>query len=488
MKTLFKSILLLAFTAATTGCEKFLEEKTFTNLDQTIFPKSEGDLRVLCNGLYNMFEVNEHYGRSYVVLSDVFSDETSTTALSGPRYEMDNYLITPGNTETTQFWVRNYTIISRANVIAQQAPLSGLAEAVVRPYVAEARFVRAFCYFELSRFFGDVPLILQQPTNLDSLQQLKPSRSPQKAVYAQIVEDLKYAEANLKKEAQISASYKGVASSGAASALLAKVYLTRAYLPFAETTDFQNAAATCQKLIASGEYDLFPNYADVFDVKKENGPEHLFSIQYDRAPNRTGGLIGFYVPAQVYPYCFGVFPVERQFYDRFPADERKKHVFFDRGVGLTGAAYNFLATPTSKPFCGKYRDDELAAVGFNDRCNFLILRFADVLLMHSEALNRLNPGDPNKYTGINRVRARAKASALAPGLDQAAFETAILDERHWEFCFEGQRRHDLIRLNKLVPVLTAQGKTNVREHHRYCPIPQTEIDINPNLLPQNPGY
>jgi hypothetical protein len=489
MKKVINLFIALVLAWFTTGCENFLVEKTFTNLDQTIFPKSDGDLRVLCNGLYNMFEVNEHYGRSYVIISDVFSDEVSTTALSGPRYEMDNYQITPGNTETTQFWVRNFTIISRANVIIQQAPLSGLSDQITQPYIAEARFIRAFCYFELTRFFGDVPLILQQPTNLDSLQQLKPSRSPQKAVYAQIVEDLTYAETYLKKENAIPLSYKGIASSGAATSLLAKVYLTRGYLPFAESTDFQNAAATCQKVISSREYDLFANYADVFDVKKKNGIEHIFSVQYDRAPNRTGGLIGFYVPAQVYPNCFGVFPAERAFYDSFPAADqiRKKVNFYDRGVGLTGATYDFLATPISKPYCAKYRDDELGLIGFNDRCNFLLLRFADVLLMHSEALNRVNPGDASKYTGINKIRARVQLPPLS-GMDLATFENAVLNERHWEFAFEGQRRHDLIRMNKLVPVMTALGKTNIKEYHKYCPVPQSEIDINSNLLPQNPGY
>ena len=472
-----------------TGCTKFLEEKTFTNLNESIFPKTEGDLRVLCNGLYNMFEVNEHYGRSYIIISDVFSDEVSTTALSGPRYEMDNFLITPGNTETTQFWVRNYTIISRANVIIQQAPATGLAETQIAPYIAEARFIRAWCYFEMTRFFGNVPLILSQPTNLDSLQALKPSRAPQKEVYKQIVEDFKYAEANLKKEAAIPSTYKGVASSGAATSLLAKVYLTRAYLPIAETDDFQNAAAACQKVIVSGEYNLFPNYADVFDIKKENGPEHIFSIQYDKAPNRSSGITGFLIPPQVYPYCFGSFPAERPFYDAFPAPDaiRKKFVFFDQGVGITGSPYNYVSTPASKPFCAKYRDDELALVGFNDRCNYLIIRYADVLLMQSEALNRMNAGDNNKYTGINRIRARVNLPPLS-GLDQGAFENAILDERHWEFCFEGQRRHDLIRLGKLVPVMTALGKTAVRDFHKLCPVPQTEIDVNANLLPQNPGY
>ncbi|SOD92675.1 RagB/SusD family nutrient uptake outer membrane protein [Spirosoma fluviale] len=488
MKAIIKLIVVAVGLFTLAGCKEFLVEKTFTNLNQNIYPKSEGDLRVLCNGLYNMFAVNEHYGRSYLILSDVYSDELTTIALSGPRYEIQNTLITPANTELAMVWSRNFTIISRANVVVQQAPTAPLPEAKIQPFVAEARFIRALCYFELVKFFGDVPLIQSQPTNLDSLLALKPVRSPQKDIYKLMVDDLKFAETYLPKESAIPATYKGLASTGAASALLAKVYLTRAYLPFAEAADFQDAAAACAKVINSGSYDLFANYADVFDVTKKNGIEHIFSIQYDQAPNRSGAMTAFLTPVQVYPRSFGVFPAERKFYNDFPATDviRKKFVFYDQGVGIGGASYNFLTTPTSTPFCAKYRDDVLAAASTNDRCNYLIVRFADVLLMHSEALNRVNAAEANKYTGINRVRARVKLPPLS-GLDQAAFENAVLDERHWELCFEGKRRDDIIRMGKFVSILTAAGNTNVKEFNRYYPVPQSEIDINTNLK-QNTGY
>ena len=476
-----------------TGCKKFLEEKTFSNLDPSIFPKTEGDLRVLCNGLYNMLEANEQYGRSYLIISDIFSDELTTIALSGPRFEIQNYAITSANSELAQCWSRNYTIISRANVIVKEAPTTPVETAKTQPYIAEARFIRALCYFELVKFFGDVPLIINQPTHLDSLINFKPFRTAQKEVYKQIIEDLKYAALYLPKESAIPGTLKGTASTGAATALLAKVYLTRAYLPFAEATDFTDAASACEKVINSDSYKLFPNYTDVFDVKQKNGVEHIFSIQYDQSPNKTGGMTGFLSPPEVYPNSFGSFPAERKFYDEFPSTDaiRKKFVFYDQGVGavgkVKGVAYNFLASPTANPYCGKYRDDELAERGFNDRCNYLIMRFADVLLIHSEALNRINAGDANKYTSINKVRARVNLPALA-GLNQTAFEKAVLDERHWELCFEGKRRDDLIRMGKLVPVMTALGFTNIKDTHRYYPVPQSEINLNANLLPQNLGY
>ncbi|WP_254560033.1 RagB/SusD family nutrient uptake outer membrane protein [Dyadobacter diqingensis] len=489
MKLLKKILPLLAAMSMLTSCEQFLEEKTFTNLNESIFPRSEGDLRVLCNGLYNMFEVNEHYGRSYITISDVFSDEITTIALSGPRFEMQNALITPGNIELSMAWSRNYTIISRANVIVKQAPTVPITEQKIQAFIAEAKFIRALCYFELVKFFGDVPLVLDQPTSIDDLQALKPSRTAQKEIYKQLVDDLRFASEYLPKEKAIPSTLKGTPSAGAATSLLAKVYLTRAYLPFAEANDFSDAAAACNKVIASGDYDLFANYQDVFDVNKENGTEHIFSIQFDQVPNRTSGITGFLTPVQVYPRSFGAFPAERRFYDEFPANDvvRKKFVFYDRGVGIGGGSYDFISAPATNPYCAKYRDDVLAQNSFNDRCNYLILRFADVLLMQSEALNRINPTDPSRYTGINRVRARVNLPPLA-GLNQTAFENAILDERHWELCFEGKRRDDMVRMGKLVAILTAKGNTNIKEFHRYYPVPQSEIDLNPNLLPQNPGY
>jgi starch-binding outer membrane protein, SusD/RagB family len=256
-------------------------------------------------------------------------------------------------------------------------------------------------------------------------------------------------------------------------------------LPFAESTDLANAAARCSEVITTGGYDLFPNYADVFDLTKENGIEHIFSIQFDNTPGTNGSaFVGFLTPPQVYAGSFGSFQVERPFYNSFkPADSiRRKTSIYDKGVGA--AAYDFVTNPSGVPFCAKYKDPNYASC----RNNYPILRFADVLLMESEALNAINPTNPNRYNGINKVRNRAKLPNLTPNLTGPAFADSVLQERSWELCFEGQRRYDLIRMGKLVQVMTALGKTNIRPFHNYYPVPQPEIDLNANLLPQNPGY
>jgi hypothetical protein len=376
-----------------------------------------------------------------------------------------------------------------ANTIVEIAPSVPIPQEKTVPYIAEAKFIRALTYFQMLRFFGDVPLVLSEPKNLDSLKNFKPSRTAQQIVYKQVVDDLLYAEAHLLREQDIPANYKGVPSSGAASSLLAKVYLTRAYLPFADPGDFQNAADECSKVINSGEYDLFPNYADVFDVFKKNGIEHIFSVQFDLLPNESNAIVSFCSPPEVYPLGFSSFSAERKFYNSFPdADTiRKSFVFYSKGIGYTGIPYDYISDPNRNPYCAKWRDPEVLNSN-NDRTNYIFLRFADVLLMQSEALNQLNPADPHKYYGINRVRARVNLPPFSGIGDQSAFADTILNERHWELCFEGQRRHDLIRMGKLVSVMNALGKTNIRPYHKYYPVPQAEIDLNPNLLPQNEGY
>ena len=374
------------------GCKKYLREKGFSSLDATIFPKTEGDLRVLCNGMYINMEQYEGYGRSYYIMSDVFSDEAASSRPNGPRYEIENFLITPSNTEVDNWWTRSYLIIGTANTIIQVAPTTPIAKEKIAPYVAEAKFIRALTYFQMLRFFGDVPLVLSQPTNLDSLKNFKPSRAPQQDVYKQVVEDLIYAEANLPREKDIPANYKGTPSTGAASSLLAKVYLTRGYLSFADPADFQNAADECSKVINSGDYDLFPDYADVFDVFKKNGIEHIFSVQFDLLPNQSNAIVSFLSPPEVYPLGFASFSAERKFYNSFPdADAiRKNFNFYSKGVGYTGIPYDYISDPNQNVYCAKWRDPEVLNSN-NDRTNYIFLRFADVLLMQSEALKQIKP-------------------------------------------------------------------------------------------------
>ncbi|MFP5039533.1 RagB/SusD family nutrient uptake outer membrane protein [Parasediminibacterium sp. JCM 36343] len=478
-----------------TSCKKFLTETTYSVFNQDNFPKTTADLRSLCNGMYNLMEVNDGYGLVIYELTDLFSDQLYTYGLGGSRADFENLTVSPSNTEILKWWQRSYAIIGRANIIIQAAPTSPLTPAQIAPFVAEAKFIRAMTYFQMVKFWGDVPLITQTFTDLDSINAHGlPYRTGQDTVYKQIISDLLEAEQYLPDEKAIPSTYKGLPSNGAASSLLAKVYLTRAYLPIAEATDFQNAAAESQKIMNNPNYSLYTNYADVFDVNKENGSEHIFCIQFDYGSGLlTSTLAAYLTPTSVFPKGFGSFLAERPFYNSYTAKDtiRRNATYWDKGVGQAGPAlglpYNFVASANGQPYCGKYKDPVLMSNASNDRCNHIILRLADVLLMNSEALNRINPTDPNKYNGINKVRARVKLDTLTNIPDVTKFETAILQERGWELAFEAKRRDDMIRLGRLVQVMTADKKPQVQDYMKYYPIPQTERDLNPSLT-QNLGY
>ncbi|MFP5042867.1 RagB/SusD family nutrient uptake outer membrane protein [Parasediminibacterium sp. JCM 36343] len=487
-------IILLAVIVVASSCKKNLNEQLYSQIPATNFPKTAGDLRALCNGLYDLMDNNDFYGFTHFLLEDMESDQAIPTGyqpgFTGARYEIEGLYVTTGNSEILKWWQRSYVNIGRANNILSLAPGVPISDNLKAPYIAEAKFIRALMYFQLTKFFGDVPLITKYIPITDSILAFKPSRTSQQQVYQQIVNDLLDGELDLPSEDQIPATYKGLPSNGAASALLAKVYLTRAYLPFAETADFQNAALECQKVISNPNYALLPAFKDVFDVDKKNGKEHIFSIQFGASPNITSTKVAFLAPPQIYgARSFGSLQAERTFYNSFAADDtiRRNNTFFDKGVDLNGKKYNYVSTPTGLPFCGKWKDI-ITLTTSNDRTNYIVLRLADILLMQSEALNRINPFDPNKYAGIDSVRRRAGLQNL-PFIDNVVdFETAISNERGWELAFEGQRRDDLIRLGRFVSTMIAAGKTNANDDYKYYPIPLIEIDLNPNLKPQNHGF
>ena len=119
----------------------------------------------------------------------------------------------------------------------------------------------------------------------------------------------------------------------------------------------------------------------------------------------------------------------------------------------------------------------------------MVLRYADVLLMYAEAINEATGPSTEAYDAINTVRKRAKLAPLPTGLSKAAFALAVEHERQVELAFEGHRWFDLVRTGRAVTVMNQHFKsTVVQDFNAVFPIPQTQIDINPAGIKQNPGY
>jgi len=261
--------------------------------------------------------------------------------------------------------------------------------------------------------------------------------------------------------------------------------LQRASTPFADAQDNQNALAALNKVINSKVYSLMPNYADVFDNAKKNGPEHIFSIQFGPGNNGAGSNI---ILRMMYPGILGGAA-------SFLADSNyfKYGYAAEDSIRKNWNMANHADTATNMlPFVYKYRDPGYVKGSNFSNVNWIVLRYADVLLMQSEALNNINAANPAKFDGVNAVRARAGLKDPSQQLNLTntatydAFVDSLVKDRGRELFVEGHRKYDLIRLKRYKQVMATLG-ISVPDYRFLLPIPQTERDVNKNLG-QNDGY
>jgi hypothetical protein len=310
----------------------------------------------------------------------------------------------------------------------------------------------------------------------------------------------------------------GRATAGAAKALLAKVYLTKASYPLNIASHYQDAVNKAEEVLSSTDggtgnygYNLFTNYADVFLPASKNGVEHIFSAQFKSNSLGQGnnenprailpsipGLTGSY--AHMVRYYTNGTDKFYSIYKLFTSADKRRNVTFVRSFvsPSNGRKYGLPITNStvandSTPFFNKWWDPNSTAVTGESAANVPILRYADLLLLHAEAENEANGPTEKAYKSLNRVRNRAGLPSLTPGLTKDQFREAVYLDRRLEVVYEYQRWFDLIRQkdasgkSTFVANLQKVGKTNAADKHRLYPIPQSELDNN-RLLTQNPGY
>jgi hypothetical protein len=324
-----------------------------------------------------------------------------------------------------------------------------------------------------------------------SLTGLDVARTAADKIYELIVSDLQTAATSL--PASYSGADLGRATSGAAKTLLAKVYLTRG--------DWANAAAQTGAIISSGQYHLNPVWKDNFRIAKElTNPESIFEINYDAELDPgAGSIMNLFSLPEGFPGgdAYGLMFVTPSLVASYAAnDQRGNHgTFMLSPYTDADSRTTTWSVPQGAAF-DKYLD-ETDAQNMNSRSwvqqnnNWVVSRFADVLLMHAEAVNEGGAAGPMTATvALDSVRHRAGlASTTAVG--QVALRQAIRDERRKEFVFEGTRWFDLSRWNILDAALRAKqtemGYTVRGARSNLFPIPQQELDINKSLT-QNPGW
>lgn len=473
------------------SCSKeFLEITPQTSVVAASFFKTEEDYKQAVTGIYRPLHglFNDAY-----VMGEMRSDNThyifKSNDRGGQNVQKEN--ISAFTDISTNMYTRNkyvscYSGIAKANAVLVRIDDAPISDAVKKNLKGQAEFLRAFYYFELVQYFGDVPLHLTEVTEAS---QTALPRSPKADVYKQIIADATDAAALL----PTTQTPKGQATKGAAKTLLGYVYMTLKQYPEAE--------AALKEVTTLG-YSLLPDYASIYDPANKNHPESIFEVQYLQG---TFGLSSNFA-YQFAPAVADTKPItgitgNNQGFGGWnipsgdliaayePNDKRKAASIAE---GYTDASGTLVA----QPYIKKYLHTHSVFNNTND--NWPVYRYADVLLLLAECLNEQNkPADALPY--LNLVRKRANLTDIN-ATNQAALRDIIAKERRVELAFENKRWLDLVRTGKAIEVMNAYGAKmkqqysyfgsetyNVVPNKLIFPIPFDELAIN-KLLTQNPGY
>jgi starch-binding outer membrane protein, SusD/RagB family len=478
-----------------TGCQPDLDLAPLDQVTTSTFYRTEADARSALNAAYSPLQTM--YGHEYT--AETILTPTTVAADDGipflqgnaDRVALWNYRFVPVNSWTSGIWSVSYQAIQRANVVIERVPGIQMDEALRNRFVAEAKFLRAFHYFNLVRFYGGVPLVTNETNSLLGLQA---PRALVNQVYELIVNDLKEAEGIL--PLSYPAAETGRATRGAAKGLLAKVYLTQA----GNTPGSPNwalAAAKAKEVMDLGVYDLIEDYARVFEVTSRGGKENVFEITF--ALDVFGqSHATYWAPrgAPIVPWNgFGTIRVSKSLWDAFqPGDKRREASFLTSYTNPSNGSVVQLSidNPDFARAVSFWKLADLSSTVFSGGAkSFPYMRFAEVLLIYAEALNEAGGPNAEAYNALNRVRARAGLTQPLAGLSQGAFRDAVLKERRVELNFEGHRWFDLARTGRLIDAVrneTSFGRNpTIGPQHVLFPIPQREIDIN-EALTQNTGF
>lgn len=470
--------------------DKLLELAPISDINAENFYSNQQDMVNAVNAAYAGLRAEGLFNQGLFVVGEMRSDNTSTSWVSGSSYDIESiyyFTVLPSNTYLNDIWNDMYEAILRCNVVLDRIDAVEMDQALKERLKGEVHFLRALEYFYLVQIFGDVPLVLKEISVQESYEL---GRASVQEVYDQIISDLKFAEEALPP------SYTdeiGRATSGAAKGILGKVYLTMKNYP--------QAKVKLEEIIQSGTYQLLPDYADLWDLQYENSIESLFEVQYKKGGTGTGSpFANSFAPRfsdQLVVAVGGTGSTNSPTVDMEnayePEDKRKD---ISMAPGFVNAAGEFVPYRYIK----KYMDTPFED-GDSDN-NWIVLRYADVLLMYAEVLNELGyVADGKAFELLNQIRERAGlAPKTSTNLDddlrvtnQEEFRLAIEHERRIELAFENHRWFDLVRTGRALEVMNSKREilnipNQISKHQLIFPIPLQVIDNNPTIMTQNPGY
>ncbi|PPK85891.1 RagB/SusD domain-containing protein [Neolewinella xylanilytica] len=499
------TILLLTF-CWFSSCEDDLNLTPISEVGSNGFFSSAGDFQQAVNGVYASLGVSGggDYPAMYVILDESRSDNIYSPGDAGVRdwNAINNFeptIATLGSIDRA--WNLNFNAIMRANTVldqlAENAGVIGDADLATH-FEAEAKFLRAFFYFDLVKWYGRVPLI---ETFVSPDEALEIPRAPVEDVYALILSDLEFAMNNLPES--YSGSERGRATSLAAKAILARVYLTRSGPelhpdgPCLASGEYDLAAAMLDDIINSNQFAMLDDYGAIFSYTNEGNSEIVWDVQFISGGVGAGG----YYPTEYYDEGWarvylpfpggnpgdGAKRVSDDLLNSFPeGDLRVEHTFKLNYINDNGEEVD-------AQFFDKYTDEDMAGGDrFDWSLNYPIMRYTDVLLLRAECtLQGTSGSQADVDAAVNAVRRRA-------GLEEVSDVDLgkLLEERRREFAGENLRWDDLVRTGTVLEVMNAFIATEdannkmqtVTVEDIIYPIPQQQLDVKQGLYEQNPGY
>lgn len=517
MKRLF-IILSVALMFPLGGCdESRLDLINPNQLSAGTFYATEAQAIAAVNGVYANLQSMGLWRRQYFFLHDLLSDELfGMGSLDGNNFRpLLERTMDPTNGTIGEFWRDAYLGIQRSNQVLDnlgnaEQEIEGLSDDTRNRLLAEVRYLRALMYFEVVSLFGDAPLYTTVSTTTDGA-----PRSPSADIYNLIMEDLDFAQQHL--PVSYGALDVGRVTMGAAYALEGRVWLFRAGRE-GNASYYQNAKEAYEAFEQNtgGRYSLMPDYFSNFTEEDEFNDESIFEVSFSLAFGGSDGWSGdasgvgeITFRDQEYGMAAwrNVTPSIELVNSYEPGDLRQDANFYEP-CDLYNNGQDTVYTPNDcPPPPGKnaLTPDDLPnwkkyhyyykspdQTGFESGINFRVIRYAEVLLSHAEAIIETEGVTQEALDKINLVRSRAGLDGYTTAdfaTREAAIE-AIMNERRWEFAGEQIRYRDLLRRDLLQETVGARTSNLDLPKHYLLPIPQSEIDFNTALsnADQNPGY
>lgn len=519
MKT-YKFLILLLVSLTIVKCSDLKEEPVGLLAPEGFFQTTK-DIQTAVDGAMTHAINEQFWGRKLSIALLLRSDMVALASNETRRIEMDE-LTTLGNNEMiANYWPRTFQGIAAANQAITGAASVNVDEATKNPITAQAYFMRAFYYFHLVRQFGDIPYLDKPVTDAEAIASI--SKTPAAEVYAKIIADLEFAKEWLPN----TQTSRAIPSKASASSYLALVYLTMAGTN--DNANFKKAFDEAKSVIDNkGAYqlELDSDFQNLFNANKiDASKEPIFALDYNNfeAPNnaydQTAPMTGIRGDDRGAGGGWSVCVPALKVYTSWDANDYRRAVSLDDGASINGTLVPYTQFDISghqfaknQPYIAKYMRYPGAFARGNARAtshNYSMIRYAEVLLIAAEAAVELGD-NASAQTYLNEVRARARkggvtekggviatvAASVVPANHTGTVTVAdVLEERRLEFAFEGIRWYDIARRkmgDAPYNVFGASGlegaKSNFSSNDYLLPLPADELERNPNLLPQNPGY